>query len=299
MECPRRGFVILVERDHEHVVPTVCKTWGCKSCAEKLLTMYQLRTEYGSSRVEQLSFTTITYEMGKRSAVNAKSAGADLRQLWQRMRFNKGWSALAWCRVTELTKKGQVHHHMMIGGVKKIPRCETSRYSRKAGYQDWYNAKCKTEEVCQNHEMAREWKRITGDSNVIDVDRVRSQKAVSRDISKYLAKGLHNWEALAKLGFSRRWNCSRNWPSPGRLRMAGSAVPGSMYDKAKESDWAGVHIYTFDDKVAKRKGLKRLTRPAMEEYPECGLIKRVGVDLSANSKKQAKLAKIGAVLSGN
>ena len=90
--------------------------------------------------------------------------------------------------------------------------------------------------------------------------------------------------------------------------MAGSAIPASIYygqggpiviDKAKDSDWAGVQIYKFDDKVAKRKGLKRLTRPAMEEYPECGLIKRVGVDLNANSKKQAKLAKIGAVLSGN
>jgi hypothetical protein len=299
MECPRRGFAILVERDHEHVVQTVCKTWGCKPCAEKLVTMYQLRTEYGSSRVEQLSFTTVTYEMGKRSAVTARSAGADLRRLWQRMRYNKGWSRFAWCRVTELTKKGQVHHHMMIGGVMKTPRCVTSRYSRKAGYQNWYNAKCKSEEVCQNHEMAREWKRITGDSNVIDVDRVRSVRALSDYLSKYLSKGLKNWEALAQLGFSRRWNCSRNWPSPGRLRMAGSAIPASMYNKAKESDWAGVHIYKFDDKVAKRKGLKRLTRGALEENPHCDLIKRVGIDLNANSKRRAKLAKIGAVLRGN
>ena len=287
MECDRRGYVVLRDLDHTHVMPTVCKTWRCQVCQEKLAAMYKLRVQFGCSALGPCYFITVTYVMGLRVAVDALSAVKDLRKLWQRLRSRDRWKNVAWCRVTELTKKGQVHHHLVIGGIEPDQgRCCETVYSRNRGYMRWYRRRCLWRgEECLNHELAREWERITGDSCVVDVDRVRSSRRVSEYLAEYLTKGLAHWDTLEGLGFKRRWNCSRNWPSPGRLRLKGST------DKNKFSVWKEMQR-SPRDLLARRDQLGNRAR-----HPtECENIERVGIDLGAPARKKRDVAKIEKLL---
>ena len=284
MECPRKGYVRLVDADHEHVMKTSCKTWRCKACQKRLARYYELRILYGSSRVESSLLITITYEMGKRGSVGALSAVADLRKLWQRLRSRGRWKNVAWCRVTELTKKGQVHHHLVIGGVRASPRCLETVFSRNKGYQAWYWAGCLGEEDCLNHELAREWHRITGDSNVVDVENVLSHNGVSVYLGKYLTKGMAMWDTLEGLGFKRRFNCSRNWPSPGRLRLSGS-------EGEKESEWDWVERMPMDP-LARVQGLA----PKAREVSRCVNMQRVGIDMTEVYRVKRSVRKIEEML---
>lgn len=284
MECPRAGYVVLRDAWHEHVVPTVCKSWGCVSCQNRMESMYRLRTEYGCSRVECLSFITVTYEMGNRGPVGAAFAAIHLRRLWQRLRSRSRWKNVAWCRVTELTKRGQIHHHMMIGGVTGTRRCEESVASRNRDYVKWYRSPCTAAEECLNHELSREWEKITG-SYVVDVSRVVSKGGLATYVAKYLSKGLAHWDTLAGLGFKRRWNCSRNWPSPGRLRLGGSQ------GKDHETEWDEVER-TGRGLVGRKRGLGSRAR----EESHCENMRQVGVDMREVAKRKAKVRKIEVLM---
>lgn len=245
--------------------------------------MYKMRTQYGCSKLENLWFTTITYEMGKRAAVDAVCASIHLRKLLQRLRRRSRWKDLAWCRVTELTKRGQVHHHMMIGSVTGVGRCQTTTLSRKRRYKEWYEGKCSAAgEECLNHEIAKVWHAVTGDSFVVDVDAVRTEKGLSEYLSKYLDKGMAEWGKLNELGFQRRWNCSRNFPSPGRLRLAGSDQGDG------ESEWEIVE--RFDrGLLAKARGLGRRSKDKRETCLNMG---KVGIDMNADIRKESQIRKI-------
>jgi len=282
VNCPRSGYVILRDQEHTHVMPTVCKTWGCLACQKKLETLYKLRTEYGCSEAELSVFITVTYVMGSRDIVDASSAVRDLRKLWQRLRRRGPWKDVAWCRVTELTNKGQVHHHLIAHGVKKTPRCVTTLGSRNAGYTSWYKGACKAREGCMNHELAREWHRITGDSYVVDVDVVRSKKAVADYLSEYITKGYGHWDSLVELGFKRRWNCSRNWPSPGRMRLRGSQAKNVF------SVWKEVERASHGLMARKRELGSRARHSALD----CPNIQQVGYDLTAPLRAKTQLRKI-------
>ena len=285
MECNKRGYVVLTDSNHEHVMRTVCKTWRCEPCAKKMSQMYKLRTQYGYSGLERCALITLTYVLGSRRPVGAESAVVDLRKLWQRMRSRDRWKNLAWCRVTELTQKGQVHHHLMIGGVNGEFRCKTTLHSRNRGYANWYRRGCTSEDECLNHELAREWERVTTDSYVVDVDRVKSGSRVADYLSKYLVKDIAHWDTLEGLGFKRRWNCSRNFPSPGRLRLTGSQ------DANGDSEWETVvRIGKKDEDGSDKYGYR--TR----ERSDCPNLVRVGVDLGAPGRKKYQLGKIEKLL---
>ncbi len=280
--------MVLIDESHRHVMRTSCKTWRCHACSKKLARLYQLRMEYGTSELGECFVITVTYEMGSRKTVDARGAVMDLRKLWQRLRSRPRWKSLAWCRVTELTKKGQVHYHLIVGGVTGKGRCEDTTYSRNKGYVRWYRRGCQDRgEECINHELAREWERITVDSYVVDVDPVRSGRAVAGYLGKYLTKAMATWDTLEGLGFKRRWNCSRNWPSPGRMRLAGSKVyPGD------ESAWEQVirEVRTLPYGPF----LGSMSREA--KRAKCEHTERVGIDLSAPFRRKAMLRKATAML---
>lgn len=282
MKCPRGGFVILQDDAHRHVMRTVCKTWRCEACQKRMANMYRLRMEYGSSRVRPLYITTVTYELGKRTLVNADSAVRDLRRLWQRLRLRDRWKKVAWARVTELTKKGQIHHHILTGFLEGMSRCNQSKWSRNRGYASWYRKGCSLEPQCLNHELAREWERITGDSFVVDIAKVRTIKGVADYCAKYLTKSIANYDTLEGVGFKRRFNCSRNWPSPGRLRLAGSQ------DSYKDSAWDEVERVSSPLITGDSRELGRRAR-THNKIP-CENMEQVGFDMTkpARDKKQIK-----------
>lgn len=41
-------------------------------------------------------------------------------------------------------------------------------------------------------------------------------------MSKYLTKTFSDRKELKGLGFKRRWSCSRNWSSPGKMELFGT-----------------------------------------------------------------------------
>lgn len=248
--------------------------------------MYKLRTVYGTSRLENLFFTTVTYEMGKRDQVDAPSASIHLRKLFARLRRREKWKGLAWCRVTELTKKGQVHHHLMIGGVPGVGRCQQTLISRKKNYKQWYEKDCLLEDECLNHELAKTWHQVTGDSYVVDVDKVRSERGLSSYLAKYLDKSMQHWKELNKLGFKRRWNCSRNFPSPGRLRLAGSD------SGADDSIWETVSREPRG-LLAREQGLGRRSRRHRED---CEYMQHVGIDMNEEGRKATEVRNIERIL---
>jgi hypothetical protein len=281
--------VVLNDAAHVHVVRTVCKTWRCEACSSRMAAMYKLRTVYGTSRLENLFITTVTYEMGKREAVDALSASTHLRKLFARLKRRERWKDLAWCRVTELTKRGQVHHHLMIGGVSGIGRCQTSTKSKKKNYKQWYEKDCLLDvlgDECLNHELAKTWHQVTGDSYVVDVDKVRSERGLSSYLAKYLVKSMHHWKELNKLGFKRRWNCSRNFPSPGRLRLAGSD------SGADDSIWESVSREPRG-LLAREQGLGHRSRRHKED---CEYMAHVGIDMNAEGRKKTEVRKIERML---
>jgi len=72
---------------------------------------------------------------------------------------------------------------------------------------------------CVEHEIAKVWYGITGNSWVVDCREVWSPAGASSYIFKYLDKGFDDRESLEALGFKRRWSCSRDWPSPERMQF--------------------------------------------------------------------------------
>lgn len=251
--------------------------------------MYQLRMEYGSSRVSPLYITTVTYELGKRSLVDAECAVRDLRRLWQRLKTRERWKKVAWARVTELTKRGQIHHHILTGYLEGVSRCKETTWSRNRGYASWYRKGCSLEPECLNHELAREWERITNDSFVVDIAKVRSVQGVAEYCSKYLTKSIAHYDTLESVGFKRRFNCSRNWPFPGRLRLAGSQ------DSYKDSEWETVErvpspLITGDSRELGRRSRSYWKIP-------CENTVQVGVDMNKAGREAKMVKKIERILS--
>lgn len=212
---------------HEHVMPTACKTWGCRICQVKRKAMFVMKVASGCSVLERSFFTTITYAMGYGKAKDAKSVSRDLGRLWEGLRATSSPGSWAWTKVPELTKAGQVHLHLIIGKVgKRKAMCEESPKSRKR----WVERTCSLN--CLAHEIAKAWREITKDSYVVDCSQVRSAGKVANYVAKYLSKGFAERAALDDRGFTNRFSTSRNWPGRTGLGLRGTA----------EGAWKGVTL---------------------------------------------------------
>lgn len=294
MECPKAGFAILEDESHRHVVPTVCKSWRCESCREKLRMLYQMRMEYGCSKVGRCLVMTVTYELGNRGVVDAASARADLRVLWSRLRRRENWRDATWCRVTELTKNGQVHFHLLVGRVTGSDSC--FRSVKRAKYGKWIKGLCGGRKECLTHELAREWLAVTGDSYIVHAEYQRSRSGSVSYLAKYLVKRSTVWSVLSDLGFKRRWTCARDWPSPGRLRLAGSTGVGQ-----EGSAWvlpSGRVRTVPQDLLASYQGMYWWA--GRRKKDACAHMDTVGLDLGLPYRRAAGLklikAKLGVVL---
>lgn len=78
--------------------------------------------------------------------------------------------------------------------------------------------RCK--EDCLEHELAKAWYDITGDSWIVDSRKILGARGAAAYLSKYLIKAYDNRAELERRGFARRWSCSRNWPAPERMQLA-------------------------------------------------------------------------------
>lgn len=273
--------MVLRDEAHFHIVKTICKTWRCTVCKNKLRALYAARTRYGVHKLGPSYFITVTYEMGRRDALTAEVARSDLRRFW--VGFRKLNPGAEWCRVTELTQKGQVHHHIIVGGIgNRMASCRM-RPLDKGGYESWGGRYCVKQ--CLKHEVSKLWKGVTGDSYIVDASRVRSAGRMGTYLSKYILKGEEYWERLNELGFQRRWNCSRGWPSPGRMRLAGSKEHNAAWELRERSPL---------DRLAR---LERVTARE-RHHKDCTNMEPRGIDLFEEEKREAQRRKITGLIGG-
>lgn len=274
MECPRRGLIVLEDVAHRHVVKTTCKTWGCPVCRVKVEALVAMRMLYGMELAGRCYFITVTYRMSPESAVvDAASAGRDLARLWNYVKKTPGMENLAWFKVPEMTRAGQVHFHLLAGNIGK-PMASCKRKNER--YVSWRKNGCvRAMDPCLQHRWTREWERITGDSFVVDVSIVRSAARSAEYVTKYLRKGWRARKLLEAFGYKRRWSSSRNWPSGVKLSLRGTV----------EGRWKRINV------------LMGAQGPVPEEeHPECRNIERIGTDLGVELDRKRQAKRIGNIL---
>lgn len=217
--CPRAGTVQMWGREGKYAQFRYnCKTWRCKSCRDRLRTLFVARVQAGITTLEQSSFITITYKNSAKRWLDVDYVGKDWKALWRRLRgtpLRQG----KWLRVMELTKKKMPHHHLVMGFPKgttpEIPaRCwpdgtelPIRRYRQRFDTCD-----------CLAHRFARPWKEVTGDTYIVHAERIWSPEKAAVYLCKYMFKDFDGPRAL-ELGMERRWSSSRGWPGTGRLGL--------------------------------------------------------------------------------
>lgn len=260
MECPRKGYVRLQDAEHMHTVPTVCKTWGCRVCSAKVRSLTEMRMIYGLREGDNSLFITNTYRFGQGSELrSARSVGRDLARFWKELKGE--YPDLAWLRTPELTKKGQVHVHHLTINVEGKASCRLPGERLKK----WKSRDCRGN--CIQHKASRIWERVTGDSFVVDVSRVRSVVGAAGYMAKYMVKGYSDREALEWLGFMRRWSSSRNWPRGAALRLRGT----------EEGSWERISLSPPVPPGGRLPGFEKAA--LRTEKSECRNLERIGTDL--------------------
>lgn len=218
-KCPRSGFSCLENKitGRTYVLKTRCRQWDCLACRDRNLEAVQRRIEYGCWMQSGSLLITITYKFAGRSTLRSNDVVLrDLGRLFGLMKRRSRYRNLSWFKVPELTKKKQIHLHLVVGGVEApvVAACE-----REPNYgRAWRRRAC----VCVEHTWSKVWERITGDSYVVDASEVLSGAKAASYLGKYLVKGMADRRELVRRGFVNRWSCSRNWPR-GELLMTGTA----------------------------------------------------------------------------
>lgn len=214
-KCPRWGYSELHSENSVYLVETKCKTWRCKVCRSSLLNLVKMRIEYGCLELGQSYFITLTLPAGRGQPIRD---AAYVRSAWEqsirKLKQEPGYAGVAWLKVPELTKKGQPHLHLIVGGIgtpvamcKKFPK-----YS-----PEWISQRCD----CLAHKFGWKWYQETG-AYVIDCQVVYNPRGIGAYVAKYVTKGFMIRDAMESAGFLRRFSMSRNFPRGERLRLRGT-----------------------------------------------------------------------------
>lgn len=254
--CPKAGFVELDSGVRTYTARTACKSWSCRVCRTKLLSLVQMKAEYGCLILGDCYFITLTLRAIPHE--ETKDA-AYVRGAWER--FLKAlrlgpYPEIAWMKIPELTKREQPHLHLLVGGVGK----PTAMCQKNPKFIKWI----RNEEGCEclAHVVGAAWFEQTG-AYVVDVREIYNPSGLSRYLGKYLTKSFSIRERMANKGFLRRYSSSRNWPKAAQLRLAGT-----------DRGWKKVTI------VREQGNLRRYYDEKVEVDAKSPLMGRVGDDLS-------------------
>lgn len=209
--CPRGGWVRLTHRDGRQLtMKTICKTWRCLACRDKLLGLFKMRVVIGCSTSLPSMCITFTYKTENPNRLGAAEYVAkDWREFWRLWRKEK-LPQMHWLRVTEKTKAGMPHHHVVMTQTepsRRRVRCYGNRF-------DVRRFKLRARDCdCWSHIISRLWERVTKDSYITHGMPVGGAKGMATYLSKYMMK------TFGEDRQGRRWSTSRGWPGNGRVRL--------------------------------------------------------------------------------
>ena len=225
---------------------------------------------------------TLTF---RRGSVGLRDAPY-VERVWRAFcrRFRKKFKFESHLKVLELTKMGQPHFHLIVGGIGTIrPHCRRTKLQTVKHLV----GNCRLDEECLEHVISRMWLDSTRDSPIVYATMVHAPKGLGRYLGKYLTKTFTGELDAAELGFGRRWSVSRNWPRVPQMQLQGSV----------DSSWTEVR-FASGTRMAKWKAEQYLV-----EMEETGDFVRVGTELAEkmNDHKIKKQRQMLAerVLNGN
>jgi len=221
-ECPRAGIAYL-KPDWKSIVvlPTICKAWSCRACQKKKLSVV-VDIISGGLDSREWYLVSVTYVgLGRAPApvvnpVSAKRAEKDWKGFLRLLEQESGLGKMTWLQVIELTKRKQLHRHILMQWA--------DIGSRTVDCGQWdYQLRRDGECSCVTCYLCRLWYRVTGDSYVVDCTYVYSH-GVAGYLAKYLQKGMYgeDRQILAERGIKRLWSTSRNWSRRGLMMRRGT-----------------------------------------------------------------------------
>ena len=213
-ECYRPGKVYLVSNAGEFgVMPTTCKTWRCKGCRDRMISLFKARVSIGCSSLGRCAFITGTYKADVPQRSGVEYVAKDWKALWRLLPNEK--KSLKWLRVMEVTKRGTPHWHMVAGPIpdEQEVRCFGGKLNAAAFLSRMDDCRC------VSHTFARAWFKVTHDSFVVYATPVVGAEGAGAYMAKYLAKTFGSEDRHKALGMKRRWSSSRGWPGSGRMQL--------------------------------------------------------------------------------
>lgn len=203
--CPREGEIWLSTKAGRMVrMRTTCKTWRCRGCRDRLLSLFRLRVQNGVSALGPCALITTTYRLEASGPRPVQSVVRDWKDYSRRFLASEG---LKWLKVTELTRKGQPHHHLVAGPIEGQVRCYGRDFNFRR-YRERFDS-C----ACLSHRAARAWQITTGDSWMVHAMPVVSAGGAASYLGKYMTK------TFLTPYTTRRYSTSRGWPGSGHLEL--------------------------------------------------------------------------------
>lgn len=208
------------------VIETNCKTWSCKSCRNRKLNLIKQMIRYGlTSSATKAYLVSFTYSApGPRrekttDPVNAERAKKEWRALLLAIRKLPHLKNIAIFKVTELTKRLQIHHHTIMTGYTD----ERYKQGNCGDNPDWTKSPFDTC-TCLRCTLSRLWRRVTATSHIVDVRRIYHEKGIATYLTSYLKKQMHGKmrDIMEERGFARRFSKTNNWLSSLKVTTAGT-----------------------------------------------------------------------------
>lgn len=252
--CPTPVYLAWIEDTGAGVTASPCKRWACEHCgkgrrAEALkLIRHVADTGLAWDPRQPLRFVTLTRPMTTPADIHNpddwQRASVDLAEMVKAAR--RWWSRpdaahkLEYVRVTESTRRGRIHLHLITWG-HWVPKC-TDRGRRRAGLPTGPGSGspcyCPETRPCIQrlaHRHGWGW---------VEIRRIRSPKQAASYLAKYLGKQTaHDWPRhVRRLSYSRHasggatlGNIHAAWVADVRRRLADPARP-----VRETRDWIGV-----------------------------------------------------------
>ncbi len=277
--CPRRGIAILTPRDSDPlIIETNCKTWGCKSCRDRKLNLIRQMITYGlKSSATKAYLVSYTYSApGNRreittDPVHAERAKKDWRALLRALRRHSQLNQIQMFKVTELTRRLQIHHHTVTTGF-------TSEYKNgNCGINPDWSRNPKPSCDCLRCMLSRLWLGITHTSHIVDVREIHHQEGIATYLTSYLKKQMYGKkrQIMEERGFIRRFTKTNGWLSSIKVVTRGT----------DEEAWLG-HGFEYGHKHT-------AYARACESHP---LLERIGTPLALQMIEDSKRRRYATAL---